>query len=325
MSRSSSPCCAESQARRSARRRAARAARRYGRSRSCAVSPGPNARGCRSSGQPLASAARALGPPMRSTARPSLWSATDARPAELVGEAVGRCARSSETASHCSGPAQTRDKALPPASDRPGRQVDAIGRRKQPRELRQRAVPRDDGCETKMVAGARPSRRAARPRGRCRPAGRRPAQGALRQHPAVDGGGSATEPLSRRDRRRPALQISTSTSPPRTGSNARTRSPIRSGPRREQAEADPVAERRRERDRGHVALVVLGRRRRAERDEMRAGAQPLGAVDRPEARRASAGPGRRSAGRSAMSAADEVLLGRHHARRARGRAPWSGR
>src|SRR5262245_40052768 len=46
-------------------------------------------------------------------------------------------------------------------------------------------------------------------------------------------------------------------------------------PARQQAEADPVAEARRVRHRGHVALVVLGGSGGAERHEMRTGAQPL--------------------------------------------------
>src|SRR5579883_1224538 len=55
---------------------------------------------------------------------------------------------------------------------------------------------------------------------------------------------------------------------------------------RQQPESDPMAERGRERNRGHMALVVLDRRRLAESGEMGAGAQAAHAIDRFEAGKA---------------------------------------
>ena len=80
----------------------------------------------------------------------------------------------------------------------------------------------------------------------------------------------------------------------------------------QQAEPDPVAERRRERDRRHVALVVGRHRLGAHGHEMRAGPQPRRAIDRLEADQ------RRPVGRQQRrpvrhDAADVVLARRHHA------------
>src|SRR3954452_7645301 len=144
-----------------------------------------------------------------------------------------------------------------------------------------------------------------------RPAGRRPAQALCRSHPAVDAGGLATEPLSRGvDEGRAANLDRDVSAAHRVERPHALADPFR--PAAEKAETDPMPERRRERDRGHVALVVFGARRRAKRDEMRAGAQPLPRLDRPEAGEHRA---LRIEERRALrhEAADEILPRRHHA------------
>src|SRR5262249_8856942 len=76
----------------------------------------------------------------------------------------------------------------------------------------------------------------------------------------------------------------------------------------QEAETEPMAKRRREGDRCDIALIVRGRRLRAFGDEMRSGAEPILAVDRPEAhKRRTGGISQRRPRRH--EAADEVLLG----------------
>src|SRR3990170_978849 len=78
---------------------------------------------------------------------------------------------------------------------------------------------------------------------------------------------------------------------------------------REQAEAEPMAERRRKRDRGDVALVVLGGGLGVLGNEMGARAQADLPVERPQAHeRRTRGIGERGPRRH--EAANEVLLGR---------------
>src|SRR5438045_7715453 len=89
------------------------------------------------------------------------------------------------------------------------------------------------------------------------------------------------------------------------------------------AQPDPVAEHWRERDRGHVAIIILDPRRRANRQEMRACAQPRLAIDRTESRKR--GPVLcNKRGTLRHDAPDAILLPRHQpseAEIARGELP----
>src|SRR4051812_39098491 len=74
----------------------------------------------------------------------------------------------------------------------------------------------------------------------------------------------------------------------------------------DEAKPDGVAERRRERNRGHVPVVVFRASRRSEGDEMGAGAQKLAGVDGLEARKRRP-VGVEEGGAPRHEAADEVL------------------
>src|SRR5262249_59309558 len=77
----------------------------------------------------------------------------------------------------------------------------------------------------------------------------------------------------------------------------------------QQAESEPMPERRREGNRGDIALIVGGGRFRAFGDEMGSGAEPILTVDRPEAhKRRTRGIHDRRTRRH--EPADEVLLRR---------------
>ena len=80
----------------------------------------------------------------------------------------------------------------------------------------------------------------------------------------------------------------------------------------DQAEADPLIERRREADRGDIALAPGQRRRIVFLQEMRSGADAVGLVEGPDADD-SVAVLRHHAFAACHHAPDIVLLGRHHA------------
>src|SRR3954447_147205 len=94
-------------------------------------------------------------------------------------------------------------------------------------------------------------------------------------------------------------------------------------PVRDHSQSDPVAEHWRERDRGHVALVILDPWRRSNWNEMRACAQPRLAIDRTKARERRPILGKER-GSLRHDAADAIFLRRYQpaeAKIARGELP----
>src|SRR5579871_2036242 len=229
-------------------------------------------------GNPLARTSRAFGPATRKTVRPSLCSATEARPEKTAASRVSNSPAgmaSRERASHCPDPAHRNSMPLPAArrgvsgSSTPKLRL-AAWPASAALPLRAMTDARAMPCSSARVTPGAPSALPCRP-GRTSPSSAERAAAA-----------SAMETLSLRvvedgiadfDQDLAAAQRI-------AGADHFAHALARVS---EKAEADPMTQVRRMGNRGHESLVVLGRGFGTLRDEMGAGTQAVRLVDRLEA------------------------------------------
>src|SRR5215831_5308615 len=233
-----------------------------------AASPAVKTRGFRSTGTPLASASRALAPAIRTTARPSDSSLIEARFERSCRSNFSKELPSppSVTASQCPGPAQTK------ASDPRAARRDVVGR-SSPKTARTRLVSASPApLRTMTAASARSARSESETPGSPFAAPYRP--GIAIPWRAEQGLRSvlATQSFSLRvDEARCAdldfdVIVAHWVDSPHAPAN-----PFR--PAGQQSQANPMPQRRRERDGGHHSLVIIGARWTVNWYEMGAGAK----------------------------------------------------
>src|SRR6476661_7566950 len=239
-----------------------------------AAFPGLNTRGCRSSEQPLASVSRAREPEMRSTALPSERSTTVASPLSATPSMAGsaRASLLSATTSHW--PGAVPISANPFLLIRP----EPMGRSRPVTEAILAATSLALPAPAEITNNARPARSliatpAAPPCAPWRPGLSRPAKGE-RAFSLISAMGALAFRIVEDWRTDDAFHIVPAQKIDSTNALADALAPAG-----EKADADVLAERRREGDRGEIALIVGGDRFGANRNEMRAGGERLLWVD----------------------------------------------